>query len=70
MAYLMLDSLDGAAAQIAPVLDLAPEMRIDTVTGYLHTLDQMLSQSRFADSALAAALRQQIGDFISAPAAC
>ena len=70
MAHLMLDSLDGAAAQIAPVLDLAPEMRIDTVTGYLHTLDQMLSQPRFAGSALAAALRQQIGDFISAPAAC
>jgi len=70
MAYLMLDSLDDAAAQIAPVLDLAPEMRIDTVTGYLRTLDQMLSQPRFAGSALAAALRQQIGDFVSTPAAC
>ena len=70
MAYLMLDSLDGAAAQIAPVLELAPEMRIDTVTGYLRTLDQMLSQPRFAGSALAAALRQQIGDFVSTPAAC
>ena len=70
MAYLILDSLDGAAAQIAPVLELAPEMRIDTVTGYLRTLDQMLSQPRFADSGLAAALRQQIGNFVSAPAAC
>ncbi len=70
MAYLILDSLDGAAAQIASVLELAPEMRIGTVTGYLRTLDQMLSQPRFADSGLAAALRQQIGDFVSAPAAC
>ncbi len=70
MAYLMLDSLDGAAAQIVPVLELAPEMRIDTVTGYLQTLDQMLSQPCLADSAMAAALRQQISDFISAPAAC
>jgi hypothetical protein len=70
MAYLMLDSLDGAAAQIAPVLQLAPEMRIDTVTGYLRTLDHMLSQPRFAASTLTAALRQQIGGFISAPAAC
>ena len=70
MAYLMLDSLDGAAAQIAPVLELAPEMRIDTVTGYLRTLDQMLSQPRFADSGQAAVLRQQISDFVSAPAAC
>jgi hypothetical protein len=42
MADLMPDSLDGAAAQIAPVLELAPEMRIGTVTGYLRTLDQML----------------------------
>jgi hypothetical protein len=48
MAHLMLNSLDGAAAQIAPVLELASEMRIDTVTGYLRTLDQMLSQPRSA----------------------
>jgi hypothetical protein len=70
MAYLMLDSLDGAAAQIAPVLELPAEMRIETVTGYLRTLDQMLSQPRFADSGQAAVLRQQISDFTSAPAAC
>ena len=70
MAYLMLDSLDGAAAQIAPVLELAPEMRIETVTGYLRTLDQMLSQPRFAGSGQAAVLRQQISDFTSAPAVC
>lgn len=70
MAHLMLDDLDGAAAQVVPVLNMAPEMRIDTVTGYLRTLDQMLSLPRFADSAVTAALRQQISDFASAPAAC
>jgi hypothetical protein len=70
MAYLMLDSLDGAAVQIAPVLGLPPEMRIETVTGYLRTLDQTLAQPRFAGSSQAAVLRQQIIDFISAPAAC
>jgi hypothetical protein len=70
MAYLMLDSFDGAAAQIAPVLELPAEMRIDTVTGYLRTLDQMLSQPRFAGSGLAAVLRQQISDFISTPVVC
>lgn len=70
MAYLMLDSLDGAVAQIAPVLDLAPEMRIGTVTGYLRTLDQMLSRPRFVDSSQAALLRQQVSDFLSVPAAC
>jgi hypothetical protein len=70
MAYLMLDSLDGAVAQIAPVLDLAPEMRIGTVTGYLRTLDQMLSRPRFVDSSQAALLRQRVSDFLSVPAAC
>jgi hypothetical protein len=70
MAYLMLDSFDGAAAQIAPVLELPAEMRIDTVTGYLRTLDQMLSQPRFAGSGQASVLRQQISDFISTPAVC
>jgi hypothetical protein len=69
MAHLMLDSLDGAADQIAPVLELAPDMRIGTVTGYLKSLDHMLSQPRFADSGAAAALRQQIAEFNSAPAA-
>jgi hypothetical protein len=66
MAYLMQDSLDGAAAQITPVLELPAEMRIETVTGYLRTLDQMLSQPRFAGSGQAAVLRQQISDFTSA----
>jgi hypothetical protein len=69
MAYLMMDSLDGAAAQIAPVLELAPELRINTVTGYLANFDRMLSQRRFADSRLATGLRQQIRGFSSAPAA-
>jgi len=45
-------------------------MRIDTVTGYLRTLDHLLSQPRFAGSGQVAVLRQQISDFTSAPAAC
>ena len=69
MAYLMMDSLDGAAAQIAPMLELPPELRINTVTGYLANLERMLSHARFADSHLAAELRQQIREFSSAPAA-
>jgi hypothetical protein len=69
MAYLMLDSLDGAVGQVAPVLDLPPEMRIGTVTGYLESFDRMLSQPRFADSALAAGLRQQISEFNASTAA-
>jgi hypothetical protein len=69
MAHLMLDSVDGAAAEVVPVLELAPEMRISTVTGYLDRLDQMLRSSRFADSQIAASLREQIRDFNTAAAA-
>ena len=69
MAYLMMDSLDGAAAQLSPVLELAPELRINTVTVYLDSLGSMLAQSRYADSGLAARLREQIREFNSAPAA-
>jgi tetratricopeptide (TPR) repeat protein len=69
MAHLMMDSLDGAAAEIAPVLELAQELRIRTVTGYLEKLERMLCRPHFADSDLAAGLREQIRDFNSAPAA-
>jgi hypothetical protein len=69
MAYLVMGSLDGAAAEIAPMLELAPELRIGTVTGYLANLDRMLGQRCFAGSRLAAELRQQIREFSSAAAA-
>ena len=69
MAYLMLDSLDGAAAQIAPVLWMPSEMRINTVTGYLGDLERMLSQTRFKGNPVADDLREQIQEFNSAPAA-
>jgi hypothetical protein len=69
MAYLMMDSLDGAAAQLSPVLELAPELRINTVTGYLKSLGSMLAQPRYAGSGLALKLREQIREFNSAPAA-
>ena len=69
MAYLMMDSLDGAAAQISPVLELAQELRINTITGYLESLASMLGQRRYAESGPAVMLRQQIREFNSAPAA-
>jgi hypothetical protein len=68
MAYLMMDSLDGAAAQISPVLELAPELRINTITGYLESLGSMLGQGRYAGSYLAGVLMEQIREFNSAPA--
>ena len=68
MAHLMKDSLDGATEEVIPVLDLHPNLRIDTVTGYLRNLDQLLDQPRFNGSKAAAELREQIREFNSAPA--
>lgn len=67
MAYLLKNSVDGAAAELAPVLELPSELRIQTVTGYLDEIDVMLSAPRFADSSLGAGLRQQISEFNASP---
>jgi hypothetical protein len=48
------------------MLELAPELRINTVTSYLANVDRMLSQGRFAGSRVATGLRQQIREFSSA----
>jgi transcriptional regulator with XRE-family HTH domain/lambda repressor-like predicted transcriptional regulator len=66
IAHLMKDSLDGAADNIAPVLNLPYELRISTVIGYVRRLRTMLVQSRFAESGSAIELAEQIDDFISA----
>ena len=63
MAYLLKDSLDGAVAQLAPVLELPPEMRIRTVTGYLQEIEEMLAAPRFDGSALGVGVRRQIVEF-------
>jgi hypothetical protein len=67
MAYLLKNSIDGAAAELAPVLELPSELRIQTVTGYLDEIDAMLAAPRFADSSLGAGLRQQISEFNASP---
>jgi hypothetical protein len=68
MAYLLKDSLDGAAEQLAPVLELPPDQRIRTVTGYLEEAAAMLEDRRFTGSSTGAALRERITEFISAAA--
>lgn len=70
MAHLLKDSLDGAAGQLAPVLELPPDHRIRTVTGYLDEISGMIRARRFAGSALAAQLGERISEFNAAgPAA-
>ena len=65
LAYLLKDSLDGAASQLAPVLGLAPELRIQTVTGWMEEISATLADPRFSDSTLGAGLRQQVREFCS-----
>ena len=66
IAHLMRDDLDSAAGQLAPVLDLPPEQRIRTVTGYLDEISGMLRAPRFARSPVAVRLGEQVKEFTSA----
>jgi hypothetical protein len=68
MAYLLKDSLDGAAGQLGPVLELPADQRISTVTGYLDQVSEMLRAPRFDGSALAMQLGEQVREFASAGA--
>lgn len=66
MAHLLKDSLDGAAGQLRPVLDLSLDQRISTVTGYLYEISAMLRTRRFDGSPLAAQLGEEIREFTAA----
>jgi hypothetical protein len=68
MAHLLKDSVDGAASQLVPVLELPPDLRIRTITGYLDEVSGMLGAQRFADSPVAAGLNEQISEFCSSAA--
>jgi hypothetical protein len=65
IAHLMKGSLDGAIEEVTPVLTLAPELRVATVTAYLKNLDKRLDQQHFEHSNEALALREQIRAFIA-----
>lgn len=69
LAHLRKDSLDGAASQLRPVLEVPPEQRIRTVTGYLDEADRMLRDRRFAGSTICTGLREQIREFTSVTSA-
>jgi transcriptional regulator with XRE-family HTH domain len=46
LAYLDQGDLDAAAAEVAPVLELPPELRVATVTAYTDNLSRRLASSR------------------------
>jgi tetratricopeptide (TPR) repeat protein len=66
MAHLLKDSLDGAAGELGPVLELPPDQRISTVTGYLDEISGMIAARRFAGSPLAVQLGDRIREFTAA----
>ncbi|HVB45661.1 MAG TPA: hypothetical protein VNF47_23555, partial [Streptosporangiaceae bacterium] len=68
VAHLAKGDLDGAALEVAPVLGLAPEFRIASVTGWLADLDTRLASSRHAGDPAAATLRHHIHHFTTTSA--
>jgi tetratricopeptide (TPR) repeat protein len=66
IAYVMKGDLDGALKELRPALNLGPEFRMATVTGYTTQMDQRLRQRRFQNNPIATEIRQRIYEFNSA----
>jgi hypothetical protein len=66
IAHIMKGDLDGALEEITPVLALAPEFRMATITGYTSHMDRRLRQRRFQGDVTAMEIRQKIQEFNSA----
>lgn len=66
IAHLLKGSFDATVDEVTPVLQLAPELRISTITAYTEKLDVQLRKPRFHGSSEVAELRQAIHDFNSA----
>jgi hypothetical protein len=61
----MKGNLDATIEEVAPILDLPPELRLSTVTGYMVNLDRRLAHRRFQRSKDAIDLRSKIREFNS-----
>lgn len=58
------DDLDGAGERLALVLQLPPELRIATVTGYLQDMDALLRDRPLSHAGQAVMMREQIEDLL------
>jgi tetratricopeptide (TPR) repeat protein len=63
IAHLLNGSLDGAAAEVEPVLALPPGMRVATVTAYTERLRRRLEQPRYHGAAGARELAEGLARF-------
>jgi hypothetical protein len=64
-AHLMSGSLDGAALQIGPVLDLPCDYRLATLTEHMATVEAILRRPHFRGSGEASMLRERMREFNS-----
>lgn len=63
LAYLMKDSLDGAIAEVEPVLTLPASMRVATVTAYTKRLSRQLQHPRYHGAVGVRELRERLAQF-------
>jgi hypothetical protein len=66
IAHLMKNDLDGVVKELTPVLSLAPEYRMATITGYTAQIHHRLRQRRFQRNPIAISIREQIHEFNAA----
>lgn len=66
IAWIMKSDLGGACAEIDPVMDIAPQYRMATITGYTRQIRKRLQQRRFLRDATAMQIRARLEDFESA----
>ena len=63
IACIIADDLQRALAEITPVMTLAPEYRMATITAYTMQIDKRLRQRRFARDATAMEIRSRVCEF-------
>jgi len=65
IAHIMRGDLDGMLREVTPVLSMAPEFRMATVTAYTSDMEVRLRQRRFVRDTTANEIMQRIGEFNS-----
>lgn len=62
-AHLILDELDGAWESLAPVLDTAPEHRVQPLAQRVREISDLVSSSRWRGAPIVGQIQQAISDF-------
>jgi hypothetical protein len=63
IAHPMNGSLDGAVADVVPVLGLPPNMRVGTVTAYTDKLSHRIEHPRYREAAGVSDLKENLAQF-------